>query len=102
MIGGMRSGVTRRPRTLLAGLMVCASATLASPAPAAADVTVVSGGAFGHYTKVGLFGGPPSVVGPLPDVRLPPTGSEQPITRFEAAGSAVFGPAHIFGGIWPP
>jgi hypothetical protein len=82
--------------------MMSTAATLASPAPASADVTAVSGGAFGHYTKVGLFGGPPSVVGPLPDVRLPPTGSEQPLTGYEASGSAVYGPAHIFSGIWPP
>jgi hypothetical protein len=66
-----------------------------------AQVTAVSGGAFGHWTKVSLFGGPSVPVGPIPDVRLPPEGSELPITAREAAGSAVYGPAHIFGGIWP-
>jgi hypothetical protein len=87
---------------LVAGLVLAASATVISPAaPAGADVTVVSGGAFGHYTKVGLFGGPQVAVGPIPDVRLPPAGAEQPLTAFEASGSAVYGPAHIFGGIWP-
>ena len=63
---------------------------------------MVSGGAFGHYTKVGLFGGPAIPLGPLPDVRLPTTGSDQPLTAREAAGSAVYGPAKIFGGVWPP
>jgi hypothetical protein len=96
------SGGTRhRPTAFLAALVVCASVTLGSPAPAGAQVTVVSGGAFGHYTKVSLFGGPSVPVGPLPDVRLPPTGSPQPITGYEAAGSAVYGPAHIFAGVWP-
>jgi hypothetical protein len=94
-------GLRRRAVPVLAALVLCASVTLGSPAPAGAQVTVVSGGAFGHFTKVSLFGGPSVPVGPLPDVRLPPTGSEQPITGFEAAGSAVYGPAHIFGGVWP-
>jgi hypothetical protein len=82
-------------------LLFIASTAVISAVPAVADVTVVSGGAFGHWTKVGLFGGPQVAVGPLPDVRLPATGSEQPLSAFEAAGSAVYGPAHIFGGIWP-
>ena len=69
--------------------------------PAGADVTAVSGGAFGHYTKVSLFGGPSVPVGPLPDVRLPATGADPALTGYEAAGSAVYGPAHIFGGVWP-
>jgi hypothetical protein len=83
----------------LAALMLCAS--VAVVAPAAAQAPTVSGGAFGHFTKVSLFGGPSVPVGPLPDVRLPPTGSQQPLTGYEAAGSAVYGPAHIFAGIWP-
>ncbi|HJV08284.1 MAG TPA: hypothetical protein VJ653_01325 [Acidimicrobiales bacterium] len=86
----------------MVGLVVCGSVSLIGPAPASAQVTVVSGGAFGHFTKVSLFGGPSVPVGPLPDVRLPAAGSAQPLTGFEAAGSAVYGPAHIFGGVWPP
>ncbi|HVL26775.1 MAG TPA: hypothetical protein VM390_01410 [Acidimicrobiales bacterium] len=85
---------------LVLGASVVVAAMAASPATA--DVTVVGGGAFGHYTKVGLFGGPQSAVGPLPDVRLPPGGSETPLTSYEEAGSAVYGPAKIFGGVWPP
>ncbi len=71
-----------------------------SPA-VAAEVSVVSGGAFGHYTKVSLFGGPSVPMGPLPDVRLPANGTEPPLTGYEEAGSAVYGPAKIFGGVWP-
>ncbi|MGI8810420.1 MAG: hypothetical protein ACR2KK_21725 [Acidimicrobiales bacterium] len=85
---------------LVAGLLLAGS-TMVSPPPAQADVTAVSGGAFGHYTKVSLFGGPSVPVGPLPDVRLPPAGSERPLAASEASGSAVYGPAHIFSGIWP-
>ena len=94
-------GIKRRAVTVLAALVLGASVALGSPSPAGAQVTAVSGGAFGHYTKVSLFGGPSVPVGPLPDVRLPPTGSQQPITGYEASGSAVYGPAHIFAGIWP-
>ena len=91
----------RRFRGLLAGLVLGASA-VAAPTPSGADVTVVSGGAFGHYSNVSLFGGPSIPVGPLPDVRLPPGGAPQPLTAREAAGSAVYGPARIFAGVWPP
>ncbi|HEX3621692.1 MAG TPA: choice-of-anchor P family protein [Acidimicrobiales bacterium] len=37
----------------------------------------------------------------MPDVRLPAAGSRG-LTAKEAAGVAVYGPAHIFGGEWPP
>ena len=94
-------GGTRRRVTAVAALLLGMAASMASTAPATAQVTAVSGGAIGHYTKVSLFGGPSVPVGPLPDVRLPPTGAAQPITGYEAAGSAVYGPAHIFAGIWP-
>ena len=94
--------MSTRSAPLLAGLLLGATATTMAAAPSGAQANAVSGGAFGHYTKVSLFGGPSIPVGPLPDVRLPPTGSEQPLTAHEAAGSAVYGPAHIFGGVWPP
>lgn len=94
-------GMSTRWVTAMVAAVLAGAGSLVSPAPAAAQVTVVSGGAFGHYTKVSLFGGPSSPVGPLPDVRLPATGSTQPITGYEAAGRAVYGPAHIFAGVWP-
>lgn len=90
-----------RAAAMLAALIVCGSMTLGSASPSAADVTVVSGGAFGHYTKLSLFGGPSVPVGPLPDIRLPPTGAVQALVANEASGSAVYGPAHIFSGVWP-
>jgi hypothetical protein len=70
---------------------------------AGAQPVHVSGGAFGHWTKVGLFGGPAVAVGPAPDVRLPAAGSGgKAMTGAEPDGaSAVYGPAHIFGGRWP-
>jgi hypothetical protein len=81
---------------------VCASAAVGLAPPSGAAVSVVSGGAFGHFTKVGLFGGPAAAVGPAPDVRLQPAGTNRTLTAKEAAASAVYGPAHIFGGEWPP
>ena len=103
ILGGVRAiGGTRWRRVTARVLVLLACAVAFVPPPSAtAQAGVVSGGAFGHFTKVSLFGGPSVPVGPLPDVRLPPTGSEQPITGFEAAGSAVYGPAHIFSGVWP-
>ena len=58
----------------VAGLGVTAS-------PAVADVTAVSGGAFGHYTKVGLFGGPQAPVGGSRTSGRGPTGTEGPPKR---------------------
>ncbi|MCA1683916.1 MAG: hypothetical protein LC708_02140, partial [Actinobacteria bacterium] len=56
-----------------------------------ADVTAVSGSAYGYYLSVSLFGGPPTVVGPTPTVTLPPGG-----TVTAASGSASAGPARFF------
>jgi hypothetical protein len=82
--------------------LICGSAIVTFAPASGAAVSVVSGGAFGHYTKVSLFGGPSNAVGPAPDVRLPPAGTKRALTGKEAAASAVYGPAHIFGGEWPP
>ncbi len=98
----------RRERSLapLAAAVALSAATFAfagsSGAGASVAVADLSGGAFGHYTKVSLFGGPAIPNGPVPDVRLPSPGAERGLTAKEAAGSAVYGPAHIFGGKWPP
>ncbi|HUR23088.1 MAG TPA: hypothetical protein VMZ73_04380 [Acidimicrobiales bacterium] len=93
--------MSRWPRAALTGVLLCASAAFGVNPARGTQVTAVSGGAFGHWTKVSLFGGPSVPVGPIPDVRLPPEGSAEPITARESGGSAVYGPAHIFGGIWP-
>jgi hypothetical protein len=99
----VRTGATSRRAGVLVALMLAASiaAVTGAASPVGAQVTAVSGGAFGHYTNVGLFGGPSVPVGPLPDVRLPPTGADPPLTSYEEGGSAVYGPARIFGGVWP-
>jgi hypothetical protein len=90
-------------------------------APATVSITVgappdgvssVSGGACGYYTNVGLFGGAQALrgcgqtvsdaTGTSPSVTLAPTGSG-PVTASKAEGAmALYGPAAIFGGIWPP
>jgi hypothetical protein len=64
---------------------------------AAADVSAVVGGAYGYFSRVGLFGGAPSTKGPEPQVTLPAGGSTTPITASLAEGLAVHGPATVFG-----
>jgi len=110
--------VRRRRGSILAALI--SSATLAgiligvAQAPASATVTAVRGSACGFTTKVGLFAGPQAVRGcgtavpPTdpsysPSVALPPGGSATAITATDPDGAkGVYGPATIFGGIWPP
>jgi hypothetical protein len=64
--------------------------------PSSAQVTSVTGSAFGFFANVGLFGGPPSPRGPEPTVTLPPGGSATPVTATAPTGTAVYGPATIF------
>jgi hypothetical protein len=64
--------------------------------PAQAEVTEVEGSAYGYFSNVSLFGGPPSTRGPAPTVTLPPGGSAVPITATAPTGSATYGPATIF------
>jgi LPXTG-motif cell wall-anchored protein len=94
--------VKRLPRKPLVGLalsaMLMVGAGLAQPA-ATADVNELQGSAYGAFVKVGLFGGAPSQVGPAPMAELPPTGGTKEESL--AKHSAQFGPAVIFGGIWP-
>ncbi|MEJ7764380.1 MAG: choice-of-anchor P family protein [Acidimicrobiales bacterium] len=83
-------------------LIVFVAAMSSSVRASGAEGAGVSGEAYGHYTKVGLFGGPQGVIGPSPRVTLPSGGSEVPLTAAEPDGaSAVYGPATIFGGKWP-
>ncbi len=63
---------------------------------ASAQVTAVSGSAYGYSLSVGLFGGPPSTRGPIPTVTLPAGGSAVPITATAPTGSAIVGPAIFF------
>jgi hypothetical protein len=68
---------------------------------AGAEVTEVSGEAYGHFTNVSLFGGPVVPVGPAPRVVLPPEGADPALSAVEPSGQAVYGPAKLFGGIVP-
>jgi hypothetical protein len=93
--------VKRLTRKAIVGValstMLIGGAGLAQPATA--DVNELQGSAYGAFVKVGLFGGAPSQVGPAPMSELPPTGGTDEDSL--AKHSAQFGPAVIFGGIWP-
>ncbi|HEX2699053.1 MAG TPA: ELWxxDGT repeat protein [Acidimicrobiales bacterium] len=123
------AGVRRRLVVgLLSAGMVAGAVVGPGAGPASAEISAVSGSAFGYSANVGLFGGPASRQGagqvvcpPAPDpqpqgclsesaaaasaspaVTLPPEGSSDLVTADDADGAkAQFGPAVIFGGIWP-
>ncbi len=108
-------------------MAVLAAATLTvvgGGPPAVADVTSVKGSAYGYLTNVSLFGGPAMLRGfgqqvctatnvpagcvpaagadasASPSVTLPANGG--PVSQADADGAkAQYGPAVIFGGIWP-
>ncbi len=58
--------------------------------PAQADVTAVSGGAYGYFHDVSGGLDPPTE-GPTPAVTLPPGGSFNPVTASAAPGSTATG-----------
>ncbi len=103
----------RRNRVRAKGVRVVAVAALSAgifvavAGSSSADVTAVSGRAFGYYTNIGLFGGPPTVRGfgqtippgtPLsasPSVVLPSTGGN--VSQTDPDGAiGTYGPANIF------
>lgn len=63
---------------------------------AAAEVTSVTGSAYGYQSDVSLFGGPSTARGPEPTIELAPDASNSP--REAAVDSAVaqYGPAQVF------
>ena len=61
-----------------------------------ADITAVTGSAFGVSSSVSLFGGPPRTFGPAPSVTLPAAGSTTPVTGSAMSEDDVVGPAHLF------
>ena len=64
-----------RARTMALGVvMAVGTAILALSGSSVADVTAVSGRAFGASVSISLFGSPPFTFGPAPEVNLPPTG----------------------------
>ncbi len=76
--------------------MCATTLTILFASPAGADVTQVSGGAFGYKASVSLFGGPANNAGPAPTVTLPASGATPAITASEPQAQAKFGPAVIF------
>jgi hypothetical protein len=75
--------------TTLAGVGVGSGA-------AHADVTAVTGSAFGVSSIVSLFGGPNRTFAPAPSVTLPSGGSTTPVTNSAPSEDDVVGPAHLF------
>jgi hypothetical protein len=63
---------------------------------AAASGGSASGGGFGFFVSVSLFGGPAASKGPDPSVTLPDGGSTSPVTRSAPSGIAQFGPATLY------
>lgn len=55
-----------------------------------------SGGGYGFFVSVSLFGGPAASKGPDPTVTLPDGGSASPVTRSSPSGIAQFGPATLY------
>ena len=87
---------------LLVAPVVLLCGTLVSVSPSVGQAAGLTGGAYGRYTTVGLFGGPPSPNGPVPQVALPPAGADPAVTATEPSATVAYGPARIFGGRWPP
>lgn len=79
-------------RAPMAALLAVA-ATVAFGGPASADVSEVSGGAYGIFAHITLFGGAQPDTGPTPSVTLPPNGSSSPITDSAPSAKAQYGPA---------
>jgi hypothetical protein len=84
----------RRAAVLVAIVIASLFAANFDPPAADADVSAVSGSAYGSFASVSFFGSPPNVRGPQPTVTLPAGGGNE--TASAPTGSAVFGPAIIF------
>ena len=80
----------------LAAVLSVGALTTLFAAPASAEVTQVSGGAFGFRASVSLFGGPATPLGPAPTVTLPSSGASPAITASEPQTEARYGPAIIY------
>lgn len=90
-----RTPTARKPLIGVVALAVLFSG-LWHPRPALAEVTEVTGSAYGFFASVSLFGGEPVDTGPTPVVTLPPGGSADPIVETDADGGvAQYGPAVI-------
>jgi hypothetical protein len=70
--------------------------TTVAPTTTTSLVVQVGGSAFGFYSNLSLFGGPPAARGPTPTVTLPAGGSATPVIASATSGDASYGPAQIF------
>lgn len=87
----------RRICVLLAVASMTMAGTLlgASALASVADVTAVTGSAYGYYSNVGLFGGDPSERGPEPTVSIAEDAADSPQEASVDSASAVYGPAEL-------
>ena len=85
-----------RSTQLLALVAVSAAMFATVASPSSADVTAVSGSAYGYSASFTIFGGGPFVFGPDPTVTLPAGGSAVPITATAPSGRVAQGPGVLF------
>lgn len=86
----------RRPIARVIAVCLAAIAGGCSETPAGPEVTAVTGGAYGFWAELSLFGGPSSERGPEPTVELDDDASNSPQGATAEDVAAVFGPATIF------
>jgi len=78
-------------------VMALGAAGLATSGSAGADVTGVTGSAYGYRAhNITLFGGVQPDTGPTPTVTLAPDGSSSPQSARAATGLVQYGPATLF------
>ena len=63
---------------------------------AGAQTSTVTGSAYGYFSRISLFDGPPADRGPTPTVALPAGGSAMPVTASVPSGDARYGPGIFF------
>ncbi len=84
-------------RTAAGATLILLSAVLGiGLSKADADVSAVTGSAYGFSANIILFQQQQTPVEPTPTVTLPPGGSASPVTASVATASVIFGPARIF------
>lgn len=82
--------------TTTTGATTTTAASATTTSSTVGTTTALSGGAYGYFASVGLFGGAPATRGPDPQVTLPSGGSSTPITGSAPSGLAQYGPAQVF------
>ena len=86
-----RENRLRGARSALAVTVAVGTGLIFVSGPSTADVTAVQGNAYGYFSSVSLFGGPPMTRGPAPVVTMPPGG-----TASVANAIIQYGPAVLF------